>query len=100
MRWMKRRHPEKNISWLHKKYFRSQGLRNWVFSTNIKSKEGKVIILDLFAATSVKIKRHIKIRGNANPFDYTWKDYFEKRDKRNKINPRDVGQDVRHLPIF
>jgi RNA-directed DNA polymerase len=46
------------------------------------------------------IKRHIKIKGEANPFDPTFKSYFAKRDKRNKINPRDAGQDERYLPIF
>jgi hypothetical protein len=56
--------------------------------------------LDLFLASSVKIKRHIKIRSDANPFDPAYIDYFEKRNKRNKISPRDVGPDERYLPIF
>jgi len=98
--WMKRRHPGKSSDWLHKKYFRSQNLRNWIFSTKIRSKEGVTTYLELLLASSVKIKRHIKIKGEANPFDSAYADYFEKRDKRNKISPRDAGQNERNLPIF
>lgn len=98
--WMKRRHPEKSAEWRHKKYFRRGNLRSWIFSTKSRNKKGEIKNLDLFLTTSVKIKRHIKIQSDANPFDPAFKDYFEKRDKRNKINPRDAGQDERHLPIF
>src|SRR5215204_2561084 len=31
-RWAKRRHPDKGTRWIKEKYFRSIGLRNWVFS--------------------------------------------------------------------
>jgi len=98
--WMKRRHPQKSAEWLHQKYFRRQGMRSWVFSTKTRNKAGETKFLDLFIATSVKIKRHVKIRGDANPFDPAFTDYFNKRDKRNKINPRDAGHYERHLPIF
>ncbi len=99
--WMKRRHSEKSADWRHKRYFRRKDSRSWTFFTKIRNeKRGKIINLDLFSAMSIKIKRHIKIKGEANPFDPAFKEYFEKRDKRNKINPRDAGQDERYLPIF
>jgi RNA-directed DNA polymerase len=98
--WIKRRHPEKSAGWRHRKYFRSENSKHWIFSTKIRNKEGETKNLDLFIATSVKIKRHVKILGDANPFDFAFKDYFEKREKRYKISPRDAGQDERHLPTF
>jgi len=98
--WIKRRHPEKSAEWRHKKYFRRQNLRSWIFSTKFRNKKGEINYLNLFPASSVKIKRHVKIQGNAHPFDPAFKEYFEKRNKRNKINPRDAGQDERHLPVF
>jgi RNA-directed DNA polymerase len=100
IRWMKRRHPNKSLGWMRNKYFRRQRLRNWIFSTKVRKKDCEVTSLDLFLASSVKIIRHIKIRCASNPFDPTYKDYFEKRDKRIKISERDVGQKVRHLSTF
>src|SRR5699024_3657587 len=35
--------------------------------------------LRLVNLTSISIQRHIKIKGDANPFDPTWEDYFDKR---------------------
>jgi RNA-directed DNA polymerase len=100
IRWMKRRHPDKNFRWLRNKYFRRHKLRDWIFFTKIRNKKGESLNLDLFPASSVKIKRHIKIKSDAHPFDPAYKDYFDKRANRNKISSRDVGPDERHLPIF
>lgn len=100
IRWIKRRHPNKSLGWMRNKYFRRQHLRNWIFSTKVRKKDEESINLDLFLASSVKIKRHVKIRCEANPFDPTYKDYFEKRDNRNKVSTRDAGQEERYLPIF
>jgi RNA-directed DNA polymerase len=85
MRWIKHRHPNKSGSWRRKKYFRSQGLRNWIFFARSHDKEGNLITLDLFKASAIPIKRHIKIKGAANPYDPLFRDYFELR-KRSKAN--------------
>ena len=73
-KWARRRHPNKPSRWIKSKYFQIKGARNWVFS----EKRSK---LELLAMSSVPIRRHIKIRSNANPYDPHWKDYFEKRSK-------------------
>jgi RNA-directed DNA polymerase len=85
-RWINRRHPAKTWKWKLKKYFRSHQLRNWIFFDKIKNKDGSTRNLDLFKASSIKIKRHIKIRGEANPFDPNFKEYFKMRNKRNERN--------------
>jgi len=42
-------------------------------------REGTVQSIRLLKASSVPIKRHIKIRSEANPYDPEWEVYFEKR---------------------
>jgi len=80
-RWVKRRHPNKNTSWIRNKYFTRIGLRNWCFFTQIKTgtNENKRIVLTL--ATDTCIKRHIKIRAEATPYDPAFQEYFRLREK-------------------
>ncbi|HBN22281.1 MAG TPA: group II intron reverse transcriptase/maturase [Holosporales bacterium] len=76
--WIRRKHPHKSRVWAFKKYFKSVGQRNWVFSAPIKvDNETKVVHLQ--SASSTKIKRHIKIKGKAHPFDPEFNDYFKRR---------------------
>jgi RNA-directed DNA polymerase len=41
--------------------------------------DGKPYVISLSRAFNVSIKRHIKIRGEANPFDPKFETYFEER---------------------
>lgn len=79
--WAKRRHPRKSAGWRKKKYFRSHDFKNWVFSAKTKRKNVTAIQLDLFSASSVPIKRHIKIRAEATPYDPNYTEYFEQRQR-------------------
>lgn len=82
-RWAKRRHLNKGTRWIKDKYFKAMGTRTWVFATEsepMKSK-GTPPMTTLIKANDTKIKRHIKIKGEANPFDPKWKRYFEGRKK-------------------
>lgn len=80
LRWINRRHPNKSKGWTYRKYFRSEKLRNWIFTARARNKQGKAITLDLFEIGRVRIKRHIKIRAKATPYDPAFKDYFDKRE--------------------
>jgi len=73
-RWMKRRHPQKSDDWMAKKYFKSIGGNNWVFYGTVDEQTHY-----LTDAVYVPIKRHSKIRGEANPYDPEWESYYEKR---------------------
>ena len=64
-KWCRRRHLGKNVSWIQKKYFRSQGSRNWIFFAKIAKGDETDNYADLFKASSVAIKRHIKIKAEA-----------------------------------
>ncbi|MBF0552031.1 MAG: group II intron reverse transcriptase/maturase [Deltaproteobacteria bacterium] len=85
-RWARRRHPNKSASWLKSKYFRRQALRDWIFFARTHDRDNEPELLDLFKASSVAIKRHIKIRGEATPYDPAFKDYFIMRKQRNKLS--------------
>ena len=77
-RWAKRRHPNKSKQWIKERYFKSVNGKNWVFYGLLATKEGVVENRLLYPAY-VPIKRHVKIKGEANPYDPAWEEYFEKR---------------------
>jgi RNA-directed DNA polymerase len=68
--WAKRRHPQKGHRWIKERYFAHQDGRDWVFT------DGSVT---LFQMTSIPIRRHVKIQGQANPYDPDWAAYFRRR---------------------
>src|SRR6266446_2545157 len=76
--WAKRRHPNKSKQWIKERYFKSINGKNWVFHGILATKEGLVENYLLYPAY-VPIKRHVKIKGEANPYDPAWEVYFEKR---------------------
>jgi RNA-directed DNA polymerase len=78
-RWAKRRHPNKGMKWIKRKYFRTHGNRNWMFTAKIKNKQGNRINLDLVDINQVAIKRHIKIRAEATPYNPKYNLYLESR---------------------
>lgn len=78
-RWIKRRHSHKHWRWRKQRYYKSIGLRNWVFFGKIPGKEGRVKEVELFNIASVPIKRHLLIRSEANPYDPVWEEYFDQR---------------------
>lgn len=84
-RWAKRRHPSKGKRWIYRKYFRYKDLRSGVFSTKTK-KKGEPYHLDLVRMSATPIKRHIKIRSDATPFDPAYHKYLDKRisDRKNE----------------
>lgn len=77
--WAKRRHPNQGTRWVKDRYFRTEGTRRWVFAESIKTSEGEPRTVRLVEASDTKIQRHVKIRGDANPFDPKQEPYFEDR---------------------
>ena len=82
-KWSKRRHPNKSARWIRSKYFRSQGLKNWIFYAKTKPEKGTAQNLDLILASGTAIKRHVKIRAAATPYDPIYDSYFKERSARN-----------------
>ena len=81
-RWARRRHPHKSARWIRRKYFGVHGNRTWTFQGEFTAR-GEHRIARLFYASDTRIKRHIKVKGAANPYDPAWEPYFERRlDKK------------------
>jgi len=70
MRWAIRRHPNKGRRWIRKRYFRSTATRDWVFATKN---------WELTRLSAYKVKRHVKIKADCNPYDPEWEEYFDDR---------------------
>jgi RNA-directed DNA polymerase len=85
--WAKRRHPNKSSNWVRKRYFHTLGSRQWVFAveTSKRNAKGQPIWKSLARAEATKIRRHIKIRKDANPYDPQWQPYFKERAFRKKF---------------
>lgn len=84
IRWSYRRHTNKSKEWIKDKYFIRAGTRNWIFG--IKHKDGeKDAVFKLMKLADIPIRRHVKVKCEANPYDPTWDAYFLKRmGKRNR----------------
>jgi RNA-directed DNA polymerase len=80
-KWARRRHPNKSSDWVAKKYWHTFGRQSWVFAadTGERASNGKPVWMALARASSVRILRHRKIKKDANPFDPSWRGYFEER---------------------
>lgn len=63
--WGKYRHPKKSLGWVSKKYWQSIGGDNWVFATTEVGKNP----LRLLDHASIKIVRHVKVKGESSPYD-------------------------------
>ncbi|MBF0236674.1 MAG: HNH endonuclease [SAR324 cluster bacterium] len=63
------------MAWIKKTYFRRSDMKEWHFFG--KNPDGKHILL--FLAAKVPIQRHVKIKGEANPYDPQYEHYFEER---------------------
>jgi RNA-directed DNA polymerase len=81
---MKRRHPKKNKSWIYDKYFKTLGSDRWQAYAVTKSKDGKINHTHLVKAKRFAIRRHIKIKAKAHPFNPEFRNYFKQRDATNK----------------
>ena len=93
-RWAVRRHHNKGARWVKEKYFRAARLRNWIFYGKTNDKYGKSIFIDLIKAAKVSIKRHIKIKAAATPYDPDYREYLEKRNIS-----REMKRSYRKRPI-
>jgi RNA-directed DNA polymerase len=92
-RWCLRRHPNKGKHWIAKKYFGWHDNSSWTFQAH----DGKKTIY-LFDVASVKIVRHVPVRGDASPDDPALNDYWRKRKNKRRVrtHKRQVTK-VRHF---
>ena len=97
--WTRRRHNNKNMNWIRKKYFHRQGKYNWIFfGTHIKE-DGEKKENNLIKANSISIIRHPKIKQNARLYDPNYTEYFAER-KQNRQDKLHHYHQVSKLGLF
>jgi len=77
LKWARRTHPNKSYGWLKQKYFSSGG--RFGFFARKHTSTGESQVLRLHSLSRTLIQRHIKVRGEANPYDPAYTEYFERR---------------------
>jgi len=84
-RWARRRHRQRTCAWIRQRYFPcgKSGVR--VFRGVVRNSKGRKQAVYLFHPTRQRIMRHVLIRGEANPFDPVWEEYFEERLTRRLL---------------
>lgn len=85
--WAKRRHPKKRWTWIKHRYYHRIGGRQGVFASETR----RLILLG-----QTPIVRHVKIRGDANPFDLTQRAYFAARRRRAMGQALSIRKAVHH----
>lgn len=83
-KWVKRRHPKKNVSWWRKRYYRSMRGRNWIFTATPKEIANAFTPLDLFKCQTIPIHRHCKLPAAATPYDTQYQEYYRKRIRKKQ----------------
>jgi RNA-directed DNA polymerase len=79
LRWATRRHHNKGVRWVLNRYFGRHGERTSVFRSIEVNTRGEIRVLALRNCVDVSIQRHVKIQGDATPFDPRFETYFENR---------------------
>jgi RNA-directed DNA polymerase len=79
--WAKSKHPGKGLPWIRQRYYHAIGTRaaRFAVDTGERSSDGQTFWWKLVSAAETPIRRHVKIKADANPFDPQWSDYFEER---------------------
>lgn len=65
MKWGKKRHNNKTLKFAAHRYFHSIGERKWVFAAKLKNGN----FFELLSHAATPITRHIKVKGNASPYN-------------------------------
>ncbi|MCP4489261.1 MAG: group II intron reverse transcriptase/maturase [Gammaproteobacteria bacterium] len=74
-RMLRKRHPRKSATWLFNEY-RNNAERKHIFSVKAMTKKGLERVYQVVRISSIGIKRHIKIKAAANPYDPEFAFYF------------------------
>jgi RNA-directed DNA polymerase len=79
-RMVQRRHPGKSAQWLIRQYWSAAG--KGVFTVKAKTAKAKEKVYQVLRVSTMKIRRYVKIKADANPYLPEYAGYFWRR--RNK----------------
>jgi len=87
-RMLHRRHPKKSSGWLFNHYWSATGKKH-IFAVKVKTAKGQTKIYQVIRVSSIGIRRHKKIRAEANPYRPEDAAYFARRrhNKESKLLP-------------
>lgn len=74
-RMLKKRHPGKSVKWLFNEYWTASG-RNHIFAVKQTTRDGREKVYQVVRICSIGIKRHVKVKAAANPYDPKFAKYF------------------------
>jgi RNA-directed DNA polymerase len=83
-RMIRRRHPNKSKKWLAKKYWLAIG-KKWLFSIKYKTESGKEKVMHVIRTSSIGIRRHRKVKADANPYLAEYGSYFYQRQHNKEF---------------
>jgi RNA-directed DNA polymerase len=95
--WARRRHPNKPSRWVKAKYFERRRDRDWTFFGETCDDEGRPNKVWLYYAKSTPIKRQVKVKGEANPYDPAYETYFEEREGAHMLDTFRGTRTLRYL---
>jgi len=89
-RWAARRHSNKSSSWIFHRYWDCYGESKRCFAALIGSHapRKRPYVVRLVDPTEIAIRRYVKVKSDANPFDPQWRGYFESRKRFRGAHPR------------
>ncbi len=80
--WAKRRHSNKSVKFISRKYWKSIGDKNWAFATREDESA-----LRLLSHAETPIVRHVKVKGESSPYDGKL-NYWSKRRGEHPLMPK------------
>lgn len=87
---------QKGKRWIANKYYHTVRGRSWTFAVPLENRKVDKYHT-LVRLSDTKIKRHIKIRSEANPYDADWKDFFDQYKTRRMLAHLDGKQYIYRL---
>lgn len=76
--WAVRRHRGKGRKWIKQRYWRTLGTRTWTFATDVSDGDSERMV-SLVYATDTRIRRHVKVQAEVNPYSPRWESYLVER---------------------
>jgi len=83
IRWGKRRHSNKTGKWIARKYWQTISNNKWAFATHSESNPMK-----LRSHSETPIVRHVKVKGEASPYDGNLKYWSTRMGKQPGVSTR------------
>jgi RNA-directed DNA polymerase len=86
-RMVRRRHRSKSAKWLTKRYWSAAGRS--IFAVFTKTAKADKVLYQVLRVSTIRIRRHVKIKADANPYLSEYAGYFWRRrhQKESKLLP-------------